>query len=87
MQFTTTVFSAVALFVAGQAMGAAIDNDQIEAREANIATSPYYACNCPNNCSYRSGSSCKYYGGPSDKSTELSGKCYYVGNYLSCVAN
>jgi hypothetical protein len=44
MHFTATLFSTFALLMASQVMGAAIDNDQIEAREAAIATSP---CPCP----------------------------------------
>lgn len=35
-----------------------------------------YACNCPNNCRHVSGSSCKYYSGPSDTSTVISGSKY-----------
>ena len=35
---------------------------------------PDYACNCPNNCSYKEGSSCKFYGGPSDNSGIISGR-------------
>ena len=31
------------------------------------------ACNCPNNCSYKAGHSCKFYAGPSDHSPVLSG--------------
>ncbi|KAG6034675.1 hypothetical protein E4U41_006460 [Claviceps citrina] len=38
-----------------------------------IATDAYHACNCPNNCSYKAGSGCKYRGGPSGNSPVLSG--------------
>jgi hypothetical protein len=37
-----------------------------------------YACNCPNNCKHKQGSSCKYYSGPSDKSKVISGSKYLV---------
>lgn len=37
---------------------------------ANLAD---YACNCPNNCSYKKGHSCKYFKGPSDNSPIVSG--------------
>ncbi|THC89984.1 hypothetical protein EYZ11_010558 [Aspergillus tanneri] len=42
-----------------------------------------YACNCPNNCSHKQGSSCKYYSGPSDGSQVVSGKCEYQGSQLN----
>ena len=32
------------------------------------------ACNCPNNCSHKAGSSCKYYSGPSDNSPVVKGR-------------
>jgi hypothetical protein len=32
------------------------------------------ACNCPNNCSHKQGSSCKFYSGPSDTSKVISGR-------------
>ncbi|KAG5948130.1 hypothetical protein E4U59_003472 [Claviceps monticola] len=51
-----------------------------------IATDAYHACNCPNNCSHRSGSSCKFRGGPSGNAPVLKGKCEIVGGYLSCIA-
>jgi hypothetical protein len=31
------------------------------------------ACNCPNNCRHKQGSSCKFYSGPSDTSSVISG--------------
>ncbi|OTA99820.1 hypothetical protein M426DRAFT_30206, partial [Hypoxylon sp. CI-4A] len=58
----TAIVSAIALLFAGEAMGAAL-----------IATDADAACNCPNNCSHGNGSSCKYYAGPSDGSTVVSG--------------
>ncbi|KAI1649663.1 uncharacterized protein F4817DRAFT_313390 [Daldinia loculata] len=74
MYFKTAIVSAVALLFAGQAMGAAL-----------IATNPDAACNCPNNCSHKDGSSCKYYAGPSDSSTVVSGKCRNQNGSLTCV--
>ena len=40
MRFTPAIFSAFALLVAGQAMGAAIEVENKVAREVDIATSP-----------------------------------------------
>ncbi|KAG5972830.1 hypothetical protein E4U58_006106 [Claviceps cyperi] len=34
----------------------------------------------------RSGSSCKFRGGPSSNSPVLEGKCESIGGYLSCIA-
>ncbi|KAI0894046.1 hypothetical protein F4806DRAFT_473743 [Annulohypoxylon nitens] len=77
MQFKSALVSAVALLFAGQAMGAAM-----------IATDPVAACNCPNNCSHISGSSCKYRAGPSDSSSVVSGKCTpQNGGQLKCMPN
>ncbi|KAH7038355.1 uncharacterized protein B0I36DRAFT_359931 [Microdochium trichocladiopsis] len=68
----TLVTAAVATMFAGQALG--------------IASDPYYACNCPNNCSHELGSSCKYFAGPSDNAPVVSGKCTNQPNdYLMCV--
>ncbi|KAG5984639.1 hypothetical protein E4U55_003860 [Claviceps digitariae] len=53
---------------------------------AAIATDAYHACNCPNNCSHKSGSGCKYREGPSGNSPVASGKCTVVAGYLTCVA-
>ncbi|XXG98186.1 hypothetical protein Hte_004507 [Hypoxylon texense] len=52
---------------------------------AGIATDPYSACNCPNNCSHQVNSNCKFYGGVSDSSDVLSGRCISEGNYLVCM--
>ncbi|KAI0010953.1 hypothetical protein F4779DRAFT_261306 [Xylariaceae sp. FL0662B] len=71
MLFKTTFISAVALLFANQTMGAAI-----EERATLTATNAYAACNCPNNCNRKAGSSCKFYKGPSDNSGTTSGKCY-----------
>lgn len=43
------------------------------ARKTTLTPHIDYACNCPNNCSHKSGSSCKYYSGPSSDSTVISG--------------
>ncbi|KAG6008295.1 hypothetical protein E4U43_000184 [Claviceps pusilla] len=53
---------------------------------AAIATDPYHACSCPNNCSHKVGSSCKFRGGPSGNSPVLSGKCESFGGGLTCIA-
>ncbi|KAI2603691.1 hypothetical protein GGR54DRAFT_644543 [Hypoxylon sp. NC1633] len=87
MLFKTTIFSTVALLMASGAMGAAIDTPANEARAALTATDPYYACNCPNNCSHKAGSSCKYYDGPSDSSDTVSGTCASRGGELTCVGS
>ncbi|KAI1649664.1 uncharacterized protein F4817DRAFT_313391 [Daldinia loculata] len=50
MYFKTAIVSAIALLFAGQAMGA-----------APIAADARAACNCPDNCFRKPGSSCEYY--------------------------
>ncbi|KAK8024403.1 hypothetical protein PG993_012469 [Apiospora rasikravindrae] len=61
MQFRAALASAAALFFAAQTMGAALDTgSDLDTRAVLIATDKYTACNCPNNCSHKSGSSCKY---------------------------
>ena len=66
------IIAAVAATFAGQALG--------------IASDPYYACNCPNNCGHERRSDCKYFAGPSDQSDIVSGKCTNQQNgYLMCV--
>ncbi|KAL5358290.1 hypothetical protein BJX96DRAFT_146290, partial [Aspergillus floccosus] len=85
MHFSTALFSVMALLAAHQVIGASVEVPRgIDA--AQIATSPFYACNCPNNCKHKKGSSCKYYSGPSDKSKVISGKCEWQGNQLNCIA-
>ncbi|KAH6645469.1 hypothetical protein BKA67DRAFT_696517 [Truncatella angustata] len=88
MQFSTAIYSTVALLMASKAMGAAIEvrDSEVAQRAAMVATSPYYACNCPNNCSHKSGSSCKFYSGPSDNSDSVSGKCVSISYQLTCIA-
>ncbi|GAB1216057.1 hypothetical protein ATERTT37_005262 [Aspergillus terreus] len=85
MHFTTALLSAMALLAANQVIGAAVEVPR-DVDAIQIATSPYYACNCPNNCSHKEGSSCKYYSGPSDDSKVISGKCEYQGSQLNCIA-
>lgn len=45
---------------------------------------PDYACNCPNNCDYTAGHSCKYYAGPSDTSDIIDGS--RLRHYLSLIS-
>lgn len=61
MFFKTALVSAMAL-LAGTAMSAPAPAEQ----NILIATDAYSACNCPNNCSYEAGHSCKYYSTPSN---------------------
>ncbi|CCC05439.1 hypothetical protein SMACR_09189 [Sordaria macrospora] len=88
MQFMSAIISAFALCMASHALGAAIDSpvQDIEAADPLIATDPFYACNCPNNCSHKAGSGCKYHSGPSDKSSVVKGKCVVRGGGLTCVS-
>ncbi|KAI0127381.1 hypothetical protein BJ170DRAFT_683228 [Xylariales sp. AK1849] len=87
----TFIISAAALLCANQVMGAAITerSELINERAALIATDAYYACNCPNNCSYKKGTKCKFYSGPSDTSDTNSGTCQYPNSNpyasLECV--
>ncbi|KAH9887058.1 hypothetical protein C8Q73DRAFT_795083 [Cubamyces lactineus] len=69
------LIAALALLFTSRAMG-----------DAQIATNPVAACNCPNNCGYKAGHSCKFYAGPSDNSPVLSGKCVHKHGKLTCVA-
>ncbi|KAL2207313.1 hypothetical protein CC79DRAFT_1368193 [Sarocladium strictum] len=50
-----------------------------------IATDPFFACQCPNNCDHSSGSSCKFYGGPSDSSNVVDGHCTDTADGLKCI--
>ncbi|KFX87176.1 hypothetical protein V490_08470 [Pseudogymnoascus sp. VKM F-3557] len=43
------------------------------------------ACNCPNNCSYKPGTGCRFYSGPSDNSKVLKGKCQNKNGKLTCI--
>ncbi|KAE8154644.1 hypothetical protein BDV25DRAFT_135812 [Aspergillus avenaceus] len=85
MRYGATLLSAMALLAANQVIGAAIEAPYtVDA--VQIATSPFYACNCPNNCKHKQGTNCKYYGGPSDVSQVISGTCVQQGSQLICVA-
>ncbi|GFF85308.1 hypothetical protein IFM47457_06772 [Aspergillus lentulus] len=76
----------MALLAAKQVIGASVEVPR-NVGAIPIATSPCwfplimqhqrhnYACNCPNNCKHKQGSSCKYYSNPSDKSQVISGNC------------
>ncbi|KAK6076665.1 hypothetical protein SCUP234_07060 [Seiridium cupressi] len=92
MQFSTAILSTIALFGVGQAFGAAIEiDDKVAVREALVATTPYFACNCPNNCGYKAGTGCRYYAGPSGKSKVLSGNLgsgglWYAALFV-CIRN
>ncbi|KAJ8119292.1 hypothetical protein ONZ43_g3728 [Nemania bipapillata] len=89
MQFSFAIISSALLFLATQASGAAVDTSAIVDRAAETATDPFvdYACNCPNNCSHKAGSSCAYYDGPSDTSGKVYGTCASRGGSLSCIGN
>ncbi|KAI8958235.1 hypothetical protein F5Y11DRAFT_351757 [Daldinia sp. FL1419] len=98
MYFKTALVSAVAFLLAGQTMGAALTatnarSSTIILLETILKTSApgadvnlVAACNCPNNCSHKEGSSCKYYSGPSDKSSVVHGKCRKQNGFLMCTA-
>ena len=67
-------FIAVVLsaLMAGQALG--------------IATDPYYACNCPNNCDREINTSCKYYENHSNTGPIVDGRCKEEGNgIMMCI--
>ncbi|PKX91117.1 uncharacterized protein P174DRAFT_284701 [Aspergillus novofumigatus IBT 16806] len=72
MHFSAALFSAMVLFATNQVIGASVEVPR-GVGAIQIATSPYYACNCPNNCKHKQGSSCKYYSSSSDKSQVISG--------------
>ncbi|KAI4523366.1 hypothetical protein K525DRAFT_181044, partial [Schizophyllum commune Loenen D] len=62
MQFSVaSLFAAAAVLFAGQA--------------AAIASDPYKACNCPNNCDYNLGHECKYIKSIAINSYTISGTC------------
>ncbi|KFY00055.1 hypothetical protein O988_03546 [Pseudogymnoascus sp. VKM F-3808] len=84
MLFKTSFISAIALLAANQVIGAAVELPRGEAGIL-IATDPYYACNCPNNCSYKPGTGCRFYSGPSDNSKVLKGKCQNKNGKLTCI--
>ncbi|KAG6188071.1 hypothetical protein E4U10_005341 [Claviceps purpurea] len=89
----STVLSAVAVLLANQAVAApgqdVTPRDEVSARAemgAMIATDPYFACNCPNNCSHKEGSSCRYYKNFSDSGPVAKGKCGWQNGHLNCYA-
>ncbi|KAL1692310.1 hypothetical protein GGG16DRAFT_112256 [Schizophyllum commune] len=62
MQFSiASLFAAAAVLFAGQA--------------AAIASDPYKACNCPNNCDYNLGHECKFIKSIAINSYTISGTC------------
>ncbi|KAF4332894.1 antifungsal 2 [Fusarium beomiforme] len=78
MQVKTFITVLVTSLLAGEAVAAITPL---------IATDPVSACQCPRNCSHKSGSKCKYYSGPSSDTSVLSGKCAYRdGLGLVCIA-
>ncbi|CAK1358744.1 unnamed protein product [Cercospora beticola] len=84
---------AVAILALGSslALAAAIPDPEASIIDRNtltrrIATNSYAACNCPNNCRHKAGSSCKYYGGVSDNSDVVSGHCVSLAGQLTCQA-
>ncbi|KAK7947031.1 uncharacterized protein PG986_011352 [Apiospora aurea] len=85
MLFRAALASAAALLFAAQTMGAALDiGSDLDARAALIATDKYTACNCPNNCSHKAGSSCKYRKDGTNGSPTISGKCQDINGRLEC---
>ncbi|KAK6855598.1 hypothetical protein PG995_007749 [Apiospora arundinis] len=77
--------SAAALLFAAQTMGAAIDiGSDLDTRAALIAPDKYNACQCPNNCSHKEGSSCKYKRDKAPGSPVISGHCAFVNGQLEC---
>ncbi|KAH8905246.1 hypothetical protein BR93DRAFT_970051 [Coniochaeta sp. PMI_546] len=86
MLFKSIIAPVTAVLFVGQAIAAAVETgNQIQERAAQIATDPVSACNCPNNCSHKKGSSCRYYSGPSDSSPVDSGHCEWRGSTLICI--
>lgn len=84
MYFKTIIAVATAVLFAGQAMGAAMiatnpcafPSTSLKSNDLlliflSVADS---ACNCPNNCNHREGTSCRFYAGPSDNSPVLKGR-------------
>ncbi|RKU41808.1 hypothetical protein DL546_002660 [Coniochaeta pulveracea] len=63
----------------------------LEQRQTNapVFPSPVAACNCPNNCSHKQGSSCKFYTGPSDTSPIANGRefPFFRGQVLKRVTD
>ncbi|KAH8784925.1 hypothetical protein F5883DRAFT_635901 [Diaporthe sp. PMI_573] len=89
--FVKTFFSVAAsiIMLGAQVEGATIpestDNtDVFVPPRVGIAVNPVYACNCPNNCSYKAGHSCKYIAGASS-SNVVGGKCGMKDGTLQCL--
>ncbi|CCE29619.1 uncharacterized protein CPUR_03466 [Claviceps purpurea 20.1] len=89
----STVLSAVAVLLANQAVAApgqdVMPRDEVSARAemaAMIATDPFFACNCPNNCKHNEGTSCRYYSNYSDSGPVSRGKCGWKNGQLYCYA-
>ncbi|KAG6280185.1 hypothetical protein E4U48_008047 [Claviceps purpurea] len=91
----STVLSAVAVLLANQAVAAPgqeitpHDEVSLSARAemaAMIATDPFFACNCPNNCKHNEGTSCRYYSNYSDSGPVSRGKCGWKNGQLYCYA-
>ncbi|KAF7556336.1 hypothetical protein G7Z17_g1493 [Cylindrodendrum hubeiense] len=86
-----TLFAIAAFFASGVIgnpikNGVESGNGIVAAREISIATSPDYACRCPNNCDYNDGHSCKFYDGTSDSDPIASGRCHYNKDHeLTCM--
>jgi hypothetical protein len=84
MYFKNIIAAATVALFAGQAMGAALiatdpsvfPSTSLQAKQSILIFLPIVvsACNCPNNCSHKAGSSCKFYSGPSDSSPVSSGR-------------
>ncbi|KAI0123410.1 hypothetical protein BJ170DRAFT_697885 [Xylariales sp. AK1849] len=87
MLFKTTILSAAALLFASHAIGAAMPAGQDVSPRATIltATNPVAACNCPNNCSHKAGSSCAYKAGTSTDGSTVKGKCALKKGTLTCI--
>ncbi|KAK0612246.1 hypothetical protein B0T14DRAFT_608157 [Immersiella caudata] len=81
MHFQTAFSLAITLLSASHAMASAVPVPRQETEltppdfNIKIATDSFFACNCPNNCGHRAGSSCRYFSGPSNNSPVLKGKC------------
>ena len=85
VNFKTALFAAVTLLFAGQAAAEALIATNPGGyprlllflpwkRYSPCFCYPVAACNCPNNCSYTEGHSCKYKAGPSTSSSTVSGR-------------
>ncbi|KAK8101884.1 uncharacterized protein PG998_006706 [Apiospora kogelbergensis] len=85
MLFKATLASAATLLFAAQAMGATMNTgSDLDARAVLVATDKVSACNCPNNCSHKAGSSCKYRKDGTNGSPTIKGKCSDINGKLVC---